>query len=527
MSCASIPVRLLHDLLLVNDLEVAIQKLLKDAYEKIPDIKKDQLDIYDPETDINDFLLYLSPDTRQVFAQRKVVRTSDSISLPLRSTKNSILGVCTFSFQKAREVSQEEIRYLETIIYLISLSIERAQNKKRTKAILQELQSSQERLALALQSQKMGVWDWDIPNDKLYWDDTVFDIFGVDPKSFKGTFNGWEKTIIPEDLEYMTQVIQAVLDNKIDFDHQFKINRLGEQRIIAGVGTIIRDESGNALRFTGLNWDVTEKVLASKKLEQERAKSIASSKMASLGEMASGIAHEINNPLTIILNRMDQLKLMLSRPEATTEYAITEIEKIESTFERIAKIIRGLKAFSRNADNDPMISCDLNSIVDETLELCLERFKTHGVEIKTSGLDHLMYLSCKPSQISQVLLNLLNNSFDSISLSQKPWIHIDVSLKQEAMNTYIQMSVLDSGKGIPKAIADKMMDPFFTTKDVGQGTGLGLPISKGIIEEHKGRLWLDREHENTRFVIELPLEELVAKQKIPASKSAEQSEYLQ
>lgn len=515
MSCASIPVSLLHDLLLVNDLETAIQKLIEDAYKKIPGTESHRLDVYDPQTDINDFLMNLCPMTRQVFVQRKVLHAPDAISLPLRSTKNSILGVCSFKLHEPREVTHQEVVYLETIVYLISLSIERAQNKKRTKSILQELQSSQERLALALQSQKMGVWDWDIPTNKLYWDETMFEVFGIEPQDFTGSFQDWERSIVPEDLEQMTQIIQDVLDNKIDLDHQFRIYRKGEQRYVAGIGTVIRDEYGQPLRFTGLNWDVTEKVLANKKLEQERAKSIANSKMASLGEMASGIAHEINNPLTIILNRMDQLKVMLSKPGADMPTAIKEIDKIESTFERIAKIIRGLKAFSRNADNDPMISCDLNSIVDETLELCLERFKTHGVEIKTSGLHHLMYLSCRPSQISQVLLNLLNNSFDAISQSQAPWIHIDVRLLTEKMTTYIQLNVTDSGKGIPQAIADKMMDPFFTTKDVGQGTGLGLPISKGIIEDHSGNLWLDRESENTRFVIELPLEELVARPKGP------------
>lgn len=131
MSCASIPVSLLHDLLLVNDLETAIQKLIEDAYKKIPGTESHRLDVYDPQTDINDFLMNLCPMTRQVFVQRKVLHAPDAISLPLRSTKNSILGVCSFKLHEPREVTHQEVVYLETIVYLISLSIERAQNKKK------------------------------------------------------------------------------------------------------------------------------------------------------------------------------------------------------------------------------------------------------------------------------------------------------------------------------------------------------------------------------------------------------------
>ena len=109
------------------------------------------------------------------------------------------------------------------------------------------------------------------------------------------------------------------------------------------------------------------------------------------------------------------------------------------------------------------------------------------------------------AQISQVLLNILNNSSDAIALSENPWIEISFDFAKPGL-TYV--SITDSGHGIPVNIADRMMDPFFSTKEVGRGTGLGLSISRGIIEDHGGRLWYDRESPNTRFVIELPVEEI-------------------
>jgi C4-dicarboxylate-specific signal transduction histidine kinase len=264
----------------------------------------------------------------------------------------------------------------------------------------------------------------------------------------------------------------------------------------------MRDEDGEIVRMTGLNWDVTEKVLITKRLEQERAKAIANSKMAALGEMASGLAHEINNPLTIILNRAGQMKARIERNELDSKTALVELEKIENTVERIAKIIRGLRAFSRNADSDPMISSNVESVIKDTLELCQERMRKEGIDLRMTGIFQDWNIHARPSQISQVLLNLLNNSIDAIKTMTQPWIEISAT----RFKNDIQIRITDSGHGIPPHIANRMMEPFFTTKDVGRGTGLGLAISRGIIEDHRGRLFYDQDSSNTSFVIVLPLE---------------------
>ncbi len=426
------------------------------------------------------------------------------MSLPILSTKNEVLGVFSFYFQRVLPDRPPEAALLQSLASLAAVALERYWSQRTTKNIMAELQSSQERLNLALQSQKMGVWDWYVQPDQLIWDKAIYEIFGVDKAETLGNFSDIEKLCHPEDVDSLSKAIRHVFERNAPFDHQFRIIRRGEIRYIAAIGYVARDENGDPIRMTGLNWDITDKVIANRKLDQERAKAVANSKMASLGEMASGVAHEINNPLTIILNRANQLKSRLNSPDFEKEWALQELVKIENTVERIAKIIRGLRAFSRNADNDPMISCELNSIIDETLELCLEKFKRYGVNFQIKGIENLWTLRCRPSQISQVLLNLFNNSFDAIVNSIDPWIELEVSLRKGA----ILLRITDSGHGIPSQIADRMMDPFFSTKEVGRGTGLGLSISKGIIEEHGGRIWYDRDHANTSFVIEIPLEEL-------------------
>lgn len=165
----------------------------------------------------------------------------------------------------------------------------------------------------------------------------------------------------------------------------------------------------------------------------------------------------------------------------------------------MTKIIRGLKAFSRNAEADPMTLNPVSVLVDDSLELCREKFRNKGVELRVGQIPDLSLL-CRPTEISQVLLNLLGNAFDAVEArAGERWVMID------AVETdyRLQIQVTDCGSGIPDDVARRILEPFFTTKELGKGTGLGLSISKGIIESHGGRLYLDQSCPNTRFVVEL------------------------
>lgn len=244
-----------------------------------------------------------------------------------------------------------------------------------------------------------------------------------------------------------------------------------------------------------------------KKLEDQSAKIllqqsqlVQSSKMSALGEMASGVAHEINNPLSVIVSRAVLLKKKIERGQAPPDFIVTSLDKIEETAWRIEKIIRALRSFARQEDQlSPMQKVTLKSLVDETLDLCFERFKAVDLSIKVEVPEEI-YIFCHPTQISQVFLNLFNNAFDAISAKPNPWIRIAAHI--EGRRVIIQ--VQDAGDGIPFDVSTKIMQPFFSTKDIGKGTGLGLSISLGIIENHGGSLYLDPTQANTTFVIRLP-----------------------
>lgn len=246
------------------------------------------------------------------------------------------------------------------------------------------------------------------------------------------------------------------------------------------------------------------KDLYDRKLEMVRAKMIASSKMASLGEMAAGIAHEINNPLAIIVAKGEFLKEFINSDNLDKDMLNNLSDKICETALRIAKIISGLRTFSRDASSDPYKPVKVEQILQDSFSLCKEKLKFHHVEIDFPNVEDGLSIECRSVQIVQVIVNLINNAYDAIAEYEEKWIKIGFEDHGES----VSFAVIDSGKGIPKDLRDKLMEPFFTTKEVGKGTGLGLSISRGIIEDHNGKFEIDADCENTKFVITLPKEQV-------------------
>lgn len=248
-----------------------------------------------------------------------------------------------------------------------------------------------------------------------------------------------------------------------------------------------------------------ERQLSEKKLKLELSAQLASlARLSAVGEMAGAISHEINNPLTQLNMRVERIKHhlgMLSLTDTERAPLIADLEGVESIVSRMSAITHGLLAFAGNGERATFERVHIDQIIQETIQLCRERLRADQVELRVAPSAPECMLECRPTQLSQVLLNLIHNAYDAVRDQRAPWISIQASCNGEQ----IEIRVTDSGPGISPASRQQIFEPFFTTKKPGHGTGLGLSISKGLVESHHGTLELDPSSPHTCFVIRIPM----------------------
>lgn len=277
-------------------------------------------------------------------------------------------------------------------------------------------------------------------------------------------------------------------------EQEVSLNLSGEHRFYFMVLTKIKNTQNNLL----IGLDLTQLREAQTELESQKAINLEAAKLSSIGEMANSMAHEINNPLAVILGKTEQAQRVLEMPEPKLEYLEKSLTVISTNVKRISTIIHGLRTLSGGLD-DEFFDAALTDVVDKVKLLSQEKILSSGVQIRFGEFPATRFFG-NPAQISQVLLHLIHNAHEAVLAQETPWIEVSYRDQGEL----IEILVTDSGAGIPIEIAEKMFNPFYTTKDIGKGMGLGLSVSKGIVESHRGQFFVDNACENTRFVVRLP-----------------------
>ncbi len=319
--------------------------------------------------------------------------------------------------------------------------------------------------------------------------------FSPDQKAIGG--QEWDKVALPLSLKLL---VQNFVGGQSRFsDHQeLALDLEGKIRWFL----IVQTRLSLNLGFIVLMVDITSEKENQEKLHQIELERVRLAKTEDLALMAAGIGHEINNPLSIIRGRIDYLNFCLTQRGSIPPEELTKaIGLVQRTVDRISAIVRSLKRISRQTVGDPFIPENLSAIIHDTIELCRQRLDSYGILMKLNfSSTSELSVHCRPGEVSQVLYNLIGNSVDAICESKSPWIEISLQISPD----WVRILVKDSGPGIPREIADKIMSPFFTTKAVGKGTGLGLSLAQRILRDHGGDLFLDPHHANTCFVMEFP-----------------------
>lgn len=391
--------------------------------------------------------------------------------------------------------------FMKTNFQLKDLLVSRAELESK------ELKKSEEKLKRSIllmeESQsiaKLGGWELNIETGELYWTAETYRIHDTSPEEFNPTVDAGVEYFLPESKVTISTALEAAMTHGKGYDLHLETFTTKGRKIHVRTTCHVTIEDGKPTKLSGIFQDITERIEAEKSLQLERAKAVQNSKLASLGEMSAGIAHEINNPLAIISGNLGLLTEFKDNPEKFN----AKIISIEKATHRIEKIVSGLKKFSRSSTEGTVHQAQLlKEICEEVLSLTEGKAKSGSTLITVSGEENLKIV-CDVVEIEQVIINLVNNGIDAVKNQTEKWVKLNFFKESH----HVVLQVVDSGHGISTSVESKIFEPFFTTKVVGEGTGLGLSVSKGILDNHNASIKINRSLPNTCFEIRFPIMEV-------------------
>lgn len=298
--------------------------------------------------------------------------------------------------------------------------------------------------------------------------------------------------ILPKDMcDSFVPLILKSVETKETVIERVEFNFDGNEIVLNLTYLPMLDEAGEVEFVIALTEDWTS-------LERERSEAIASARLASLGHMAANITHEINNPLQLVQLRLFRLEEMINSDSAKKESMLEEVKAIFKTTEKVSKIVESVRRQAKGHAHDKVEKVYVSKLVEEALTYSRNLIEMARGEI-TLNLKNDGEVNCHHIELEQVLINLISNSCDAITSLEERWIEISSFLDGDE----IVLTVKDSGKGIDKEVQKNLMKPFFTTKGVRKGTGLGLNLSKTLTRRNGGKLRYLPEAPNTTFEIRL------------------------
>ncbi len=366
----------------------------------------------------------------------------------------------------------------------------------------EELRQSEERMRLVLDAVDDGIWDWDVARDLMIFSPRAASLLGRLPGDLPNLAS-FRAALRPDELGSFDAKVRGLLDDSAPFLEQEVpvVTGAGESRWMLVRGRVVsRDRAGAPMRALGTISDVTER-------NRLKAGLALADRMASVGTLAAGVAHEMNNPLTYVTANLAHARDVIERsaaPGARPDVA-TLVDELRGALDdaqqgadRVARIVRDLKTFSR--DDESRQPVDVRVALASALHLARSELKRRARVVE--DVEPVPLVDASESRLGQVFLNLLVNAAQAIPDGSPERHQIRVSTRLH--DGWVEISVEDTGCGIPREVLARIFDPFFTTKPVGTGTGLGLAICHEIVAAFGGDIGVESEvGEGTRFTVRL------------------------
>jgi PAS domain S-box-containing protein len=355
-----------------------------------------------------------------------------------------------------------------------------------TLLMFRNLRLSEARLAEAQRIAHVAYWERDTDTDRVTWSDEAYRIFGLEPHERPLSLSAIRNMIHPEDRPRMGLANDTAVAGGPRYDVEYRVVRPdGEVRIVHSQGDVVRDETGRARRIFGTVQDITERRQAEELLRETQAELARVTRVTMLGEITASIAHEINQPLTAVVMNSNACRRWLAADPPQIDEARKAAAHAIDDAERAGKIIHGIRAIMKR-DEWERHALEVNDMIRDAVEAARSDLERKNVVIRTELTEGLPGIRGDRVQLQQVLINLLVNAGDAMEDLPDEQRTLTVRSRGEDSGDVL-VEVNDRGKGIEPAQAARVFEAFFTTK--ATGLGMGLAISRSIVEAHGGRIW--------------------------------------
>jgi len=362
-----------------------------------------------------------------------------------------------------------------------------AQLTRQLQASEADLRETEQRMELAASAADLGMWVWDIERDDVWMTDKRRALYGFAP-SEKLDIERLRNVVHPEDRESVRVAVDNALNTGAEYDTEYRIVLpAGQVRWMSGRGRVEFNREGKPVRMRGVALDITERWHAGQELQQLRQEIAHVSRVSIMGQLASALAHEINQPLGAILRNAEAAELFIRHESPDLNEICAILADIRKDDQRASAVISRMRALLKGHSLDAR-PIEVGELVGEVAALARVDAATRQVMLETNVSLGLPSVNGDRVHLEQVLLNLILNGMDALNGTTQNDRRVTVGARLDGPQS-VQIAVSDTGSGIPADDLARVFEPFFTTKS--HGMGMGLPISRTIIEAHGGRLWAE------------------------------------